>query len=248
MQSPPGFHHDIKPMDIRTLNHGAMQAATWSLTASHVAAAWGRRIGRQESKQRAGPDRLAALSRGSIANHPEAGKQGSWQSIRPSSIYSIRARAWVAGGESEAPSAPMIDRTLMVKLSLASSTGRLDLTDCRLKVRGLGYDERSNELLHATVWGGVAVSIQSLGLLNPYIMSWQPMNASYVPLSLYCQVLPEEVFDIEGLQELSLAGNCLSEIPPAIGRLTSLRKLQLAGARPHNACVEANRMLQRVLQ
>jgi hypothetical protein len=30
--------------------------------------------------------------------------------------------------------APMVDRRLLVKLSLAGSTGRLDLTDCRLQV------------------------------------------------------------------------------------------------------------------
>jgi hypothetical protein len=43
------------------------------------------------------------------------------------------------------------------------------------------------------------------------------------------QELPEEIFDIEGLEELSLAGNCLSELPTEIGRLTSLKRLQLAG-------------------
>ena len=31
------------------------------------------------------------------------------------------------------------------------------------------------------------------------------------------------------MQELSLAGNCLSSLPAEIGRLTSLKRLQLAG-------------------
>ncbi|GAX80553.1 hypothetical protein CEUSTIGMA_g7990.t1 [Chlamydomonas eustigma] len=68
-----------------------------------------------------------------------------------------------------------VDRRLMVKLSLASSSGRLDLTDWRLT-----------------------------------------------------QLTPE-IFDIEGLEELSLAGNCLTSLPSEIGRLTSLKRLQLAG-------------------
>ena len=39
------------------------------------------------------------------------------------------------------------------------------------------------------------------------------------------------------VQELSLAGNCLTSLPPEIGRLTSLKRLQLAGVMNLFACI-----------
>jgi Leucine-rich repeat (LRR) protein len=41
--------------------------------------------------------------------------------------------------------------------------------------------------------------------------------------------VPPEIFDVKGLEELSLAGNRLKALPADIGRLTELRRLQLAG-------------------
>eukprot|EP00889_Picochlorum_renovo_P003466 jgi/Picre1/30496/NNA_005860.t1 len=56
--------------------------------------------------------------------------------------------------------------------------------------------------------------------------------------------IPEEVFDIECLTELSLAGNNLSSIPRGIGRLRNLEKLQLSGNRlrevPDELCLLDN--------
>lgn len=48
-----------------------------------------------------------------------------------------------------------------------------------------------------------------------------------------CEIeeVPEEVFDLVHLEELSLAGNNLAELPDAIGNLESLEKLQLSGNR-----------------
>uniref|UniRef100_A0A061RCG5 Leucine rich repeat protein n=1 Tax=Tetraselmis sp. GSL018 TaxID=582737 RepID=A0A061RCG5_9CHLO len=41
--------------------------------------------------------------------------------------------------------------------------------------------------------------------------------------------IPDEVFSLENLQELSLAGNRLQSLPPRIGELKSLQRLQLSG-------------------
>ena len=41
--------------------------------------------------------------------------------------------------------------------------------------------------------------------------------------------IPQEVFEISGLEDLSLAGNEINFLPPEIGKLTSLRRLQLSG-------------------
>ncbi|MEW5305440.1 MAG: hypothetical protein WDW36_007979 [Sanguina aurantia] len=43
------------------------------------------------------------------------------------------------------------------------------------------------------------------------------------------QALPEEVWDIDGLEELSATGNCLASLPDSISRLTALKRLGLAG-------------------
>ena len=50
-----------------------------------------------------------------------------------------------------------------------------------------------------------------------------------LPVDWRLDSLPPELFDLEGLEELSLAGNCLSSLPDEIGNLTSLKRLQLAG-------------------
>ena len=42
-------------------------------------------------------------------------------------------------------------------------------------------------------------------------------------------VIPRAIFDIEGLEELSLAGNELISLPPQLSNLRSLRRLQLSG-------------------
>jgi Leucine-rich repeat (LRR) protein len=41
--------------------------------------------------------------------------------------------------------------------------------------------------------------------------------------------LPQELFELTNLVELSLAGNQLTQLPPDIGRLSSLQRLVLAG-------------------
>lgn len=41
--------------------------------------------------------------------------------------------------------------------------------------------------------------------------------------------VPAEVWEIDGLEDLSLAGNLLTTLPPDIQRLTSLKRLQLSG-------------------
>ena len=43
------------------------------------------------------------------------------------------------------------------------------------------------------------------------------------------QEVPTEIFDLQNLTELSLAGNALSHLPAEISKLTRLQKLQLAG-------------------
>ena len=45
------------------------------------------------------------------------------------------------------------------------------------------------------------------------------------------EVVPDEVFELTDLVELSIAGNNLTALPEGIGRLTSLEKLQLSGNR-----------------
>lgn len=86
-----------------------------------------------------------------------------------------RERRSATAGVGNGADAPLADRTIEIKLMLAESSGRLDLSE-------LGLDS-----------------------------------------------VPPEVFDLTGLEEVSLAGNQLFELPDGISRLTSLRRLQLAG-------------------
>jgi len=70
------------------------------------------------------------------------------------------------------------------------------------------------------LWGGWEA-------IRPY--SLDPMLHACGSLDWRLESLPPELFDLEGLEELSLAGNCLTSLPEDIGRLTSLKRLQLAG-------------------
>ncbi|KAK9818883.1 hypothetical protein WJX74_007529 [Apatococcus lobatus] len=48
------------------------------------------------------------------------------------------------------------------------------------------------------------------------------------------QRIPDSVWDLTGLEELSLHGNPLEELPEEVGRLTSLRRLQLSSCGLHH--------------
>ncbi len=41
--------------------------------------------------------------------------------------------------------------------------------------------------------------------------------------------MPEKLFEQDGLEELSSAGSQLTSLPPAVGRLSALQRLVLAG-------------------
>lgn len=107
-------------------------------------------------------------------------------SVRPYSSNALRANVRIQPHVLKAKNChvswrllavPSEDASIKVKISLAESSGKLDLSEC--------------ELLE----------------------------------------VPSQVFELEELEELSLAGNMLQSLPPEIGKLKSLRRLQLSGNR-----------------
>jgi hypothetical protein len=154
-------------------------APTSTVAASRLASAVSSPGGaRRAAHLAAHPAQAQAQAQAQALPRPDA-----CRAARPGGVSQLRGRqasviaAAGAGGatEAEADADAEVDASFRVKLMLAASSGRLDLSECQLSR------------------------------------------------------VPPQVFEIESLEELSLAGNQLTALPPELGRLTSLRRLQLSG-------------------
>lgn len=125
-----------------------------------------------------------------------------------------------------------VDRSLMVKLSLAQTSNQLDLSEC-------GLTSVPDDVLALTNLE-VSYACNQLGTCGHFQCTFPSLR---IPAKTWIRsganVLPNVlIFDI--LQELSLAGNDLRELPDGLCKLEKLRKLQLSGNRlkslPESLC------------
>ncbi|EFJ52246.1 hypothetical protein VOLCADRAFT_116284, partial [Volvox carteri f. nagariensis] len=136
---------------------------------------------------------------------------------------------------------------LRVKLSLAASSGRLDLTDCRLRqlpeevlqlteleelqLSGNCLTELPDSLSRLTALRRLGLAGNQLTQLPPGVGALTGLEGLWLHGNLIRR-LPEQLGRLGGLRALSLAGNCLQAVPPGSLRgLTSLTDLTLAGNR-----------------
>ncbi|KIY96630.1 Leucine-rich repeat-containing protein 40 [Monoraphidium neglectum] len=119
---------------------------------------------------------------------------------------------------------PLIDeRQMYVKLSIASSTGRIDLSDLRLRSLPAGLWEISD--LH-----DLSVAGNDLGSLPGDLGALSELRR-LVAAGNGLRDLPSELWGLTSLEGLWAHGNAIGELPEAVGQLTALKSLSLAGNR-----------------
>ncbi|GIL92310.1 hypothetical protein Vretimale_19518 [Volvox reticuliferus] len=136
---------------------------------------------------------------------------------------------------------------LRVKLALAASSGRLDLTDCRLErlpnevlqlteleelqLSGNCLTELPDEICRLTALRRLGLAGNMLTRLPPGIGALSGLEGLWLHGNLIAS-LPQQLSNLGALRALSLAGNCLEVVPfGSLGGLTSLTDLTLAGNR-----------------
>jgi Leucine-rich repeat (LRR) protein len=127
-----------------------------------------------------------------------------------------------AAEEEEETSAPVIaDASIRVKLMLAASTGRLDLSECGLTEIPQQVFELS-ELEELSLAGNkisfLPAEIGKLTLLERLQLSGNELTS-----------LPEEIGELQALKGLWVHGNLLNSLPDATSKLTNLVQLSIAG-------------------
>lgn len=127
-----------------------------------------------------------------------------------------------ASGSANAPTAPEIDeRQMLVKLSIAASTGRLDLSDLRLNSLPAGLWEIS-DLEDLSLAGNdlrqIVADLGSLKALKRLVVAGNRLRG-----------LPPTVGQLHALDGLWAHGNAIEQLPEEVGQLQGLRTLSLAG-------------------
>ena len=137
-------------------------------------------------------------------------------------------------------------RMLVVKLSIASMTGKLDLTDCRLSFLPLDLFDLGSDLEELCLAGNMLTQLPSaigklkglkrLQLAGNQLRSIPKEIGELVKLeglwlggNLIQGELPSEIGQLASLKQLSVSGNCIDILPSSIGRLSSLVELEVAG-------------------
>lgn len=176
------------------------------------------------SRQHAGPSRAPRSHRTAAAPCRRALAARPYGPHRPLGPCSV-----AAGGGGEDGDGPALDeRQMFVKLSIAASTGRLDLSDCRLRDLPPGLWEIS-DLQELSLAGNhiteLPAGVGALRELRRLVVAGNSLRQ-----------LPAEIWGLAGLEGLWAHGNHLAEVPADVGALTGLKALSLAGAR---ACAAA---------
>lgn len=140
--------------------------------------------------------------------------------------------------------AAAMNMQVMVKLSVAASSGKLDLSDCGLtevppEVCNLkSLEELSlagNQLRQLPDCIGNLVHLEKLQLSGNYLESLPNSLCSLTALQGFwahgnlLTALPEDFGNLEKLRTISLAGNRLGSLPKSISGLTRLQDLGLQG-------------------
>eukprot|EP00879_Flechtneria_rotunda_P024362 GHRR01025821.1.p1 GENE.GHRR01025821.1~~GHRR01025821.1.p1 ORF type:complete len:164 (+),score=24.51 GHRR01025821.1:440-931(+) len=122
--------------------------------------------------------------------------------------------------------AQLTERELTIKLSIAQSTDRLDLSYCELKKLPEGLFNLTN-VVELSLAGNQLTEL-------PAEVSKLENLQRLVVAGNWLTHLPQELWDLKSLEGLWVHGNLLEDLPEQIGHLTSLRMISLAGAEvPH---------------
>jgi hypothetical protein len=117
--------------------------------------------------------------------------------------------------------AQLTDRQLTIKLSIAQSTDRLDLSGCNLAEVPSAVFELTN-LLELSLSGNQLQELPSeIGNLSNL--------RRLVVAGNWLTRLPEELLQLSQLEGLWVHGNLLHHVPEQLGRLSRLRHLSFAG-------------------
>jgi len=139
---------------------------------------------------------------------------------------------------------PWRDRTLDVKISLAKSSGTLDLGWLGLETVPPEIFEipdlevlvlAGNKLKHLPEEVGQFKSLKRLQLAGNQLTSLPPVISTLTQLEEVwfhgnlLEELPEHIGRLKNLERLSLAGNRLLQLPDSLAQLTELRELSVSG-------------------
>jgi hypothetical protein len=148
----------------------------------------------------------------------------SQQALQTSPTPTIAAAASDQPDASSGAAAPdpVEERQLFVKLSIANSTGRLDLSDMRLARLPGGLWEIS-DLEELSLAGN---DLRSL----PEHLEALPALRRLVLAGNRLEALPAALGGLTDLEGVWAHGNYLTGLPDGVGKLTGLKHLSLAGA------------------
>ncbi|KAF8072363.1 PPOX1 [Scenedesmus sp. PABB004] len=145
---------------------------------------------------------------------------GSTAPLPPHAAWAPQRTAASGRGGVRAAAA-LTERELTIKLSIASSTDRLDLSGCDLA-------EVPEAVFELTGLVELSLAGNQLTAL-PSAVSRLTNLRRLVVAGNWLQHLPPELWELAGLEGLWLHGNLLEDLPPQLGQLAQLRALSLAG-------------------
>jgi len=151
---------------------------------------------------------------------------GCSRSRPPGASVVCAAVSWAIGADEAArreDELAMAARMLMVKISLAATTNRLDLTDCRLT-------ELPAEVCDLTELEDLSLAGNCLSELPEGIGRLTALKRLGLAGNRLTSV-PESIGALTQLEGLWLHGNLLESVPHSLGALTSLKQLSLSGNR-----------------
>lgn len=117
--------------------------------------------------------------------------------------------------------AQLTDRELTIKLSIAQSTDRVDLSNCELS-------QLPPELFELTNLLELSLAGNQLTQLPPELGRLSCLQR-LVLAGNWLEQLPQELWGLTQLEGLWVHGNMLRELPQQVGQLTKLKMLSLAG-------------------
>lgn len=120
-----------------------------------------------------------------------------------------------------AAAATLSDRELQVKISVASNTDKLDLSDC-------GLEQLPPALFDLRDLRELSLAGNQLTELPTAISQFTALE-KLVVAGNRLQQLPEDLGSLQHLKGLWAHGNLLQQVPDSLAQLTGLKALSLAG-------------------
>jgi Leucine-rich repeat (LRR) protein len=164
---------------------------------------------------------MLAVSRfdGPLARHRPCLSQG----FRYPARKAFKSQISCLSNEEEGKAVAPLRADIKVKINMASSLGKLDLSDCDLDVVPLEVFELTN-LTELSLAGNNLLHIPD-GIGNLKNLSKLQLSGNRL------SSLPESICQLEFLEGLWLHGNLLEHLPQDIGSLMQLKQLAVAGNR-----------------